>query len=210
VRADPLTPAPADARADLSRRRTLAGMSAIVSANEAAHHFGLSEKTVRRWIKAGRLKADKSGRAYRVVLSEVGALVVTDTTHDSGPSADTVQTADIGSAPPTTDSRSAMSGIGELVALVDRLQAEARDHAATAAMWQERAGTLADRLTIAETKLLALTAPEQPQNVSGAPDQPAPATDAPVSPLARLQALLPWLLAMLAIVAVAALLAWPR
>src|SRR5215207_8845737 len=59
-------------------------MSAIVSANEAAHHFGLSEKTVRRWIKAARLKADKSGRAYRVALSEVGALIGPDTAHDSG------------------------------------------------------------------------------------------------------------------------------
>ena len=76
-----------------------------MSANEAAHHFGLSEKTVRRWIKSGRLKADKSGRAYRVTLSEVAALIGPDTAHDRGPAADTAQTADIGSAPSTTDSR---------------------------------------------------------------------------------------------------------
>jgi hypothetical protein len=54
-----------------------------------------------------------------------------------------------------------MSGVAELVALVDRLQAEAREHAATAAMWQERAGTLADRFVVAETKLLELAAPAE-------------------------------------------------
>jgi hypothetical protein len=31
-----------------------------------------------------------------------------------------------------------MSGIAALVALADRIQAEAREHAAAAAMWQER------------------------------------------------------------------------
>jgi hypothetical protein len=32
--------------------------------NEAARRFGLSEKSVRRWRSAGKLKADKRGRAY--------------------------------------------------------------------------------------------------------------------------------------------------
>src|SRR4051812_11597518 len=105
-------------------------MSTIVSANEAAHRFGLSEKTVRGWIASGKLKADKSGRAYRVLLSEVATLVEPDTAHQSGLTPDTVQTADIGSAPPTADSRSGMSGIAELVALVDRLHAESSSHAA--------------------------------------------------------------------------------
>ncbi len=149
-------------------------MSVIVSANEAAHHFGLSEKTVRRWIAAGKLKADKSGRSYRVVLSEVAALVSPDTAHDRGPSADTVQTADTDSASPIADSRFAMSGILELVALVDRLQAEAREYAAMAAMWQERAGTLADRLELAESRILALSAQaESPVAPDLTPDQPA-------------------------------------
>jgi len=38
------------------------------------------------------------------------------------------------------------AGIAELVALVDRLQTEARAHAEAAAMWQERAGSLSDQL----------------------------------------------------------------
>jgi len=176
------------ARAGPSLAPTLAGvmlsaMSEVVSANEAAHRFGVSEKTVRRWIASGKLKADKSGRAYRVVLSEVGALSGYHTAQESGPIGDTVQTADIGSAPSIADSRSAMSGIPELVALVDRLQSEARQHAETAAMWQERAsvwqeraGSLADRLALTESKLLALEAPassERPGAVEPEPEPPA-------------------------------------
>jgi excisionase family DNA binding protein len=105
-------------------------MSTIVSANEAVHRFDLSEKTVRRWIASGKLKADKRGRSYRVDVSEVAALTGHNTTHDRGPSADTVQKADTGSAPNTADSTSEMSGITALVALVDRLQIENRDLAA--------------------------------------------------------------------------------
>jgi excisionase family DNA binding protein len=134
-------------------------MSDVVSANEAAHRFGLSEKTVRRWIAAGKLTADKHGRAYRVSLSEIAALVRPDAAQDRGPSADTVQTADIHSAPSTADSRpntSAMSGIAELVALVDRLQTDNRELATTAAVWQERARVLGEQL--------ALKAPQAPQN----------------------------------------------
>jgi excisionase family DNA binding protein len=156
-------------------------MSDIVSANEAAHRFGLSEKTVRRWITSGKLKADKSGRAYRVMLSEVAALITPDTAHDRGHTADTAQTADIHSAPSTADSMSAMSGIPELVALVDRLQSEARQHAETAAMWQERAGSLADRLALAESQLLALAAPESPQEAPTATIADEPAADAPTA-----------------------------
>ena len=194
-------------------------MSTIVSANEAAHRFGLSEKTVRRWIASGKLKADKSGRAYRVMLSEVAALVEPDTAHDRGPSADTVRTADIGSAPSTADSMSAMSGIPELVALVDRLQAEARHHAEAAAMWQERAGMLADRLSLAESEIRVLSAPQTTPQPQDEPEEPEP-TPTPPSPFpAPLEpsknegsvwaAWWPLILTAGALVLVVALLSWP-
>ena len=138
-------------------------MSDVVSANEAAHRFGLSEKTVRRWIAAGKLTADKRGRAYRVSLSEIAALNGQPKADNPGPSANGGQTADIRSAPPTADSTSAMSGIPELVQLVARLhdevsrsKTEVAEYAATAAMWQARAHML-------EERVLALEAPkEQP------------------------------------------------
>ena len=139
---------------------TGAAMSDVVSANEAAHRFGLSEKTVRRWIAAGKLTADKRGRAYRVSLSEVAALNGQPKADNPGPSANGGQTADIRSAPPTADSTSAMSGIPELVQLVARLhdevsrsKSEVSEYAATAAMWQARARML-------EERVLALEAPK--------------------------------------------------
>jgi excisionase family DNA binding protein len=180
-------------------------MSTIVSANEAAHRFGLSEKTVRRWIASGKLKADKRGRSYRVVLSEVAALTGHDTGHDRGPSADTVQTADNHSAPNTADSTSAMSGIAALVALVDRLQVENRDLAAAAAIWQERARVLGDQL--------ALAAPaERPQEGQETPEAPEPAPE-PRSrlpwPLPPTPNTWPWIVAVLALVA-AGVAVWAR
>src|SRR5215210_5492583 len=114
-------------------------MSDVVSANEAAHRFGLSEKTVRRWIAAGKLKADKRGRAYQVSLSEVAALNGHHVAHDGGPSADSGQTADSRSAPSKADSVSGMSGGAELVALVARLHDEVKHYAEAATAWQVRA-----------------------------------------------------------------------
>jgi excisionase family DNA binding protein len=124
-------------------------MSDVVSANEAAHRFGLSEKTVRRWIAAGKLNADKVGRAYRVSLSEVEALTVQRTTDKAEASPYSGPNTDNGSASSTTDSRSGMYGIAELVALVDRLQADNRELAATATVWQERAHVLGEQLALA-------------------------------------------------------------
>jgi excisionase family DNA binding protein len=72
------TPAPPGARAGTLSSRRLADMatdlSAHVSAAEAARLCGLSEKTVRRWIKAGKLRADRQAGAYSVDLAEVSAL----------------------------------------------------------------------------------------------------------------------------------------
>ncbi|MDP8944177.1 MAG: helix-turn-helix domain-containing protein [Actinomycetota bacterium] len=135
-------------------------MSDVVSANEAAQRFGLSEKTVRRWIAAGKLKADKSGRAYRVSLSEVAAINGHQNTDNGGPSPDSGQTADTRSAPATADSTSAMSGIAELVALIERLHGEVRQYAETAATWQTRAELLAHQLAAAEDRIKMLEAPK--------------------------------------------------
>src|SRR3954453_21362247 len=63
--------------------------SAYVSAAESARLCGLSEKTVRRWIKAGRLRADKVDGAYSVDLAEVSALAGRMGGHLSAPGVDT-------------------------------------------------------------------------------------------------------------------------
>jgi len=50
-------------------------MPAHVSAAHAARMYGRSEKTVRRWIAAGRLPAERIGGAYLVDLADVARLV---------------------------------------------------------------------------------------------------------------------------------------
>ncbi len=39
-----------------------------VNAREAAEHLGVAERTVRRWIKAGRLPAEKRDGSYAIEL----------------------------------------------------------------------------------------------------------------------------------------------
>ena len=79
--------------------------------------------------------------------------------------------------------------------------------AVAAAMWQERAGTLADRLAASESKLLALKAPQSPLEGSGATIASDPTTE---SLWTRWRAVIPpWLLTLLAIVVVVMLLGWP-
>ncbi len=58
-------------------------MSAHVSAAEAARMYGLSDKTVRRWIRSGRLRADKRDGAYSVALADVSALAAGMSAHPS-------------------------------------------------------------------------------------------------------------------------------
>src|SRR3954454_21875257 len=60
-------------------------MSTHVSAAEAARMYGLSDKTVRRWIKAGKLRADIRDGAYLVVPDDVSALVGRVSAHTSVP-----------------------------------------------------------------------------------------------------------------------------
>src|SRR5215212_396620 len=60
-------------------------MSTHVSAAEAARMYGLSDKTVRRWIKAGKLRADIRDGAYLVAPDDVSALVGGVSAHTSVP-----------------------------------------------------------------------------------------------------------------------------
>lgn len=46
-----------------------------LSLSEVAGLMGVSERTIRRWIKAGKLRAYKPGRDYRIPESAVRALV---------------------------------------------------------------------------------------------------------------------------------------
>jgi excisionase family DNA binding protein len=47
----------------------------LLSVKAAAMKAGVSDKTVRRWIQAGRLKATKIGRQYRILKTELDEFV---------------------------------------------------------------------------------------------------------------------------------------
>src|SRR6266568_3661047 len=56
-------------------------MSAFVTAKAAGDLTGRSEKTIRNWIKAGKLQAERSGRDYRIELANLARvcpLITTD------------------------------------------------------------------------------------------------------------------------------------
>src|SRR4051794_15835498 len=63
-------------------------MSTHVSAAHAARLYGRSEKTVRRWITAGKLPAEKVDGSYLVDLADVERLVGEVSPPLSAPSTD--------------------------------------------------------------------------------------------------------------------------
>jgi hypothetical protein len=140
-------------------------MPAHVSAAEAARVCGLSEKTVRRWIRAGRLRADKRDGAYSVALDDVSALAGKVSAPASGPGADTTDEAVRPSEDRGTDSQTE-----PLLTIIRELQVKVTDLAASAGMWQVRAEVLSHQLEQARGELLALKAGD-PQGAHQTPTE---------------------------------------
>jgi excisionase family DNA binding protein len=111
-----------------------------LSAEEAAQYCRVSTKTVLRWLDAGTLKADKSGRAYRIPVRDLEPFRRHETGHT--PDGGQHQTSPTLDATPTIVDTEAP----HLAALVRDLQAQLLQAAATAAMYQERCATLAAQL----------------------------------------------------------------
>jgi excisionase family DNA binding protein len=156
-----------------------------VSTKEAAINLGVSEATVRRMIAAGELQAEKiarpGGTLLRVLL-DTNQAASSPFTSQEIPASDAV-------------SDSTLVAIQGLVtALVaereraDRLIAENADlreqlghvRAASEAV-STRAESLAERLALAEARLLALTTPQMQQEPPREPESPNP-TPEPSSP----------------------------
>jgi len=108
---------------------------------EAADALDISKDATRRRVRSGQLGGHqvqtKHGPAWCIHLDSPPA------GHQGGarPAPTVAPGLDNGGATVVQG-----AGIAELVALVDRLQTEARAHAEAAAMWQERAGSLSDQL----------------------------------------------------------------
>ena len=115
-------------------------MSSFVSAREAADICGVSEKTVRRWIATGHLKANKSGRAFRIPVSTLPP----HTGHQRRTHADTGHT-HAGHTPNAPQSSADMSA---LLMLITDLQQQLLAKAEAAAMWQARAQLLESQLAL--------------------------------------------------------------
>jgi excisionase family DNA binding protein len=172
---------PADKPERLPGRAIVCGMSVIMSARQAAAHCGLSEKTVRRWIAAGRLNADKVGRDFQVDLDQLAALCGQDRGQDADTGVDADRSANPAgeasgfAAPAFADS----AAFVELVRLVDRLQRENRSLAETATSWQLRAELLAGELQQRDEQLKALQAPREEPAAQEPPVTVVPAEERP-------------------------------
>jgi excisionase family DNA binding protein len=160
-------------------------MDNAVSIRDAAAIAGVTEKTIRRWIKSGRLPAMKLGGQYRITIA---ALETASTATIEGNVQDirevsTQQTAPGHDSPRVDMSEGLDTGHDEsghatesvdlapLTALIDDLTRRNADLAAAAAMWQTRAAHLEN-----EIKQLQAGTPEATEKPTETP------TIAPESP----------------------------
>jgi excisionase family DNA binding protein len=122
-------------------------MNSHLSGREAAEYCGVSEKTIRNWLAAGRLMAEKVGRSYRIPREQLEPLrrVSPDYPRTSNsltielPSPEVAQNGDDGELSPTLPP-------SELVALLREAQAEARNRAAEAATYRMQVEQLTKEL----------------------------------------------------------------
>lgn len=62
-------------QAERSRKPRTVGLEAVYTLEEAAQYTQLSTRTLRTYIRAGRLEAKRVGREYRIRQSALASLV---------------------------------------------------------------------------------------------------------------------------------------
>lgn len=161
-------------------------MDNAISIRDAAIVAEVTEKTIRRWIKSGRLPAVKLGGQYHIVAADL------ETAMAAGPDGDvqggrpvSPHRVDTGQDSPPVDMSDRVDSthgqgrqpepvdLEPLAALIDDLTRRNADLAAAAAMWQTRAAYL-------ENELKQLTAGEAQAEADD--QEPELATVAPGSP----------------------------
>src|SRR4051794_14823006 len=134
---------------------TMSGLPNTMSAAEAARACGMSERTIRRWVAAGRLTADESGPTMRVAARDLqpwlDGLSGQAPTGQAGP--DVRQAVGNGHSTLGPDTDTARPDLTVLVTLVANLQHELVAKAEAAAMWQERARVLQEQLDVSQRAL---------------------------------------------------------
>jgi len=128
-----------------------------LSIREAATRTDVTEKTVRRWIKSGRLHTLKLGGQYRITLADLDRARDTPAEGHVHPAG--THDLDSGHSSPRVDMSEGLdTGQGEgrrvvepldlapLTELIDDLTRRNADLSAAAAMWQTRAAHLENQL----------------------------------------------------------------
>lgn len=144
------------------------------SAREAADYCGVAEKTMRNWLRSGKIAADKSGGAFRIPASRLEPYrrhAGNTSAASAAPEApgkrqpdrqDGGNGADVRGKSADAGAESTAPALLELIRLVAQLQRENRDLAGQIGYEQAMRRT-------AETRLLALEAPgESPAGVDAA------------------------------------------
>jgi excisionase family DNA binding protein len=146
----------------------LSGSAAYLSARQAADYCGVSEKTIRNWIAAGRLSADKSADGFHIRVADLQPFCrrAPRTPQGADGSADRVR-AESADSPHATVNPEVLT-VADVLQLVREARAEAMTKAEAAAMWQARAELLS-------AELERLRQPALPAGVS----HETPATELP-------------------------------
>jgi excisionase family DNA binding protein len=172
----------------------------LVTLPEASRILGVSESTVRRMVKAGKLEADRVERSQ-------GHLWLVKLPAPSGIGSDhppTVATAE-GSNPPGAEALTAWSA-----AILTPIMARMAEQETTIRDQAETIGTLRAELDAERRAHSPVAGQETPEPPDPAPEPPSP-FPWPLPPTPNVRAVTPWLLAVLAIVAVIVLLlVWLR
>ncbi len=132
----------------------LSTSAAYLSARQAADYCGVSEKTIRNWIAAGRLSADKSADGFRILVEALAPLrrPAPQTPHPADGSADGVRADGRGDEAATVN---LLPALADALQLVREQQERLLQATAAAAMWQERARMLeAELARLRETPAL--------------------------------------------------------
>ncbi len=168
-----------------TKRPDMPDPDSTLSLQEAAARAGANERTLRRWIKSGRLPAVKDDGQYRIVVADLeharratpGAIRTPDTSRPGaraeGP--DMSDTPASGHRAPDIPASDIVPGfdLTPMVSLIERQAREVAEYREAAAVWQERARTL-------EQRLLQLTAGDiVPENAPEAVESPQTNEPAP-------------------------------
>jgi len=146
----------------------LSSSAAYRSARQAADYCGVSEKTIRNWLAAGRLSAERSAGGFQIAVADLDALRrgTPQAPQGADPSAEGIRAESRGDDAATVNLLPALT---DALQLVRELQHALVAKAEAAAMWQARAEMLASQL-----------AAPPPALDSGA--EPPPQTPAPRRP----------------------------